>query len=253
MSSFCTLENKHNHAILSFGSDKQNALSSHLLNQLIEKIQSLDNDETIKLIVLQSSGEKTFCAGADLNELLSITTEQEGIAFFSLFARFSLVLRKSPHLILVKVQGKAVGGALGIIAAADYTIASQEAQIRLSELINGIGPFVVGPAIERKTGVAAFNQMTLNPGKWFDSNWALEKNLFNEIITDPLDQAVLNKINEITGYSTPALREIKKMMWSAEPAWDELVYSRAAISGRLIVTNEAKIALARIRTSQHKA
>jgi methylglutaconyl-CoA hydratase len=250
MSSFCTLEIKRDHAILSFGSDKQNALSTDLLNQLIEKIQSLDNNESIKLIVLHSSGEKTFCAGADLHELLSIASEQEGTAFFSLFARLILALRKSPHLVLVKVQGKAVGGALGIIAAADYAIASQDAQLRLSELINGIGPFVVGPAIVRKTGVAAFNQMTLNPGKWFDANWAIEKNLFNEIVAEQIDQAVLNKVNEIIGYNIPALREIKKMMWSAEPSWDELVYLRAAISGRLIVTYEAKTALAKIKPSK---
>ena len=128
MPTFCSLEKKFDHAILSFGSDKQNALSSDLLNQMIEKIHSLDNDETIKLIVLQSSGEKTFCAGADLPELLSIRTEQEGTAFFSLFARLSLAIRKSPHFILVKVQGKAVGGAVGIIAAADYAIVSEATQ-----------------------------------------------------------------------------------------------------------------------------
>lgn len=252
MPTFCNLEKKYDHAILSFGSDKQNALSSDLLIQIIEKIQSLDSDENLKLIVLQSSGEKTFCAGADLSELLSIGTEPDGTAFFSLFARLSLAIRKSPHIILVKVQGKAVGGAVGIIAAADYAIVSEATQFRLSELINGIGPFVVGPAIIRKMGLSAFNHMTLNPGKWFTASWALEKNLINEITAEPLDIVVSNKINEITGYSTKALREIKKMMWSGEPAWDELIYSRAAISGKLIVTDESKMALTRLKTAQSK-
>lgn len=247
MSTICTLDNKKDHAVLKFGSEKQNALSSDLLSQLVEKIQSLNNDENCKVIVIESVGEKTFCAGADLSELLSIATEAEGSDFFSRFAKLTLAIRSSPQIILVKVQGKAVGGALGIIAVADYCIAHNSAQIRLSELINGIGPFVVGPAIERKIGVSAFNHLTLNPSKWFEANWALEKSFFNEVTADLLDQAVQNKVNELTSYSTAALREIKKMMWSNEPSWDKLIYTRATTSGRLIISDDARKALSKLK------
>lgn len=249
MSIHCSIENKTNLAILTFGSEAQNALSSDLLNLLINHVQRLDTDESIKMILIHSNGDKTFCAGADLNELLALTNRDSATEFFTQFAKLILAIRQSPHTILVRVQGKAVGGALGMIAAADYVIASEKAQIRLSELINGIGPFVVGPAIERKIGLAAFNHMTLNPAQWFDADWSKSKNLFNETAPDieKLDEILFKKIQEFSSYSTKALREIKAMMWQNTPYWDELLKQRAAISGRLILTQESKNALEKLK------
>lgn len=236
-------------ATIEFGSPAHNALSSDLIDQLITHIQSVQSDTTLKVILLKSQGDRTFCAGADLTELLNIDNELSGKTFFNQFARLILAIRHSPHLILCRVQGKAIGGAVGIIAAADYVIATEAAQLRLSELINGIGPFVVGPAIERKMGSGAFNHMTLSPALWHGPAYGVQHSLFNEIKSDipSLDLAVDHKLKEWASYSKPAMKEIKRMMWSSTPDWDLLLADRAATSGRLVMSAEARVALGRLK------
>lgn len=246
----CILDRSGHIATITFGSPAHNALSTELLYQITQHILVLNNNTSLKAILLKSAGDRTFCAGADLTELLNIQDEVSGSAFFYGFAQLILAMRHSPHLILCRVQGKAIGGAVGIIAASDYVIASEKSQIRLSELIIGIGPFVVGPAIERKMGLAAFNQMTLSPRDWHDARFALVHGLFSRVTSDmvSLDQLILEKLNEWSGYSTTALQEIKKMIWSSTPPWEHLLSQRAAISGSLIMSAESKAALQALKS-----
>lgn len=246
MSYTCKVDTQSHHATISFGSSAHNALPSALLEDLINAIQSFDQDDSIKIILIKSEGEKTFCAGADLNELLALDHIDHATNYFYGFARLILAIRNSPHLVITAVQGRAVGGGLGMIAASDYTIGVERAQVRLSELINGIGPFVIGPALERKIGLAAFNHMTLNPAVWFDADWSKNHGLYNEITSD-LNTRIEEKINELSGYSNKALRDIKKMMWEQTPSWVDLLRSRAKTSGRLILTEESKEALRRLK------
>ncbi|MEO5581534.1 MAG: enoyl-CoA hydratase/isomerase family protein [Saprospiraceae bacterium] len=245
----CTLDRSANIATITFGSAAHNALSSELLVQIRHQLIALDEDQSIKIIVLKSEGDRTFCAGADLNELLSIENVEMGIAFFLHFAELIIAIRKSPHIVLCRVQGKAIGGAVGIVAASDYVIATAQAQIRLSELINGIGPFVVGPAIERKMGLSAFSYMTLTPADWHSAAYALHHGLYNEVTNDisSLNLSVDRKLKEWSGYSTKALKEIKHMFWSTTPLWDELLKERSAISGKLIMSDESKAALKKLK------
>lgn len=245
----CTLDRSATIATITFGSAVHNALSSELLVQIRHQLIVLDEDQSIKTIVLKSEGDRTFCAGADLTELLSIDSVEMGTAFFFHFAELILAIRKSPHLVLCRVQGKAIGGALGIIAASDYVIATAQAQIRLSELINGIGPFVVGPAIERKMGLSGFTYMTLTPADFHSASYALHHGLYNEVTEDvsALNLSVDRTLKEWSGYSTKALKEIKQMFWSSTPSWDELLKMRSAISGKLIMTEESKAALKKLK------
>jgi methylglutaconyl-CoA hydratase len=244
----CTLVRSESIATIIFGSSAHNALSSELLMQIKQHLTDMNLDQSIKIIVLKSEGDTTFCAGADLSELLAIEEEESGTAFFSQFADVILAIRKSPHLVLCRVQGKAIGGAVGIIAASDYVIATGQAQIRLSELINGIGPFVVGPAIERKMGLSSFTYMALSPAEWHSADYALHHGLFNEVTTDmvSLNKSIDIKLKEWSGYSSKALKEIKRMTWSSTPSWDQLLQERASISGRLIVSSESKHALKKL-------
>lgn len=246
---FCKLTRTPSVATLVFSSPAHNAMSSAMLDQMAAHIQSLEQDPTIKMISIQSTGDKTFCAGANLQELLAIEDEASAFSFFYRFARLILVMRASPHLIVCRVQGKTIGGGLGIIAAADYVIASESAQLRLSELLNGIGPFVVGPAIERKIGVAAFGHMALSPNQWIPASQAERNGLFDEVTPDipTLEQAITHKLEEWSGYSRQALQEIKRMLWSDTPDWEELLRARAAISGRLVMSSEARTALGKLR------
>lgn len=245
MTPYCHLSLSGPLAIIEFGTPSHNALPSGILDQMVAHLEEVNKDPDIRLVLIRSQGERSFCAGADLGELLTIKDEEEGKRFFYQFARVILAIRNSPHLVITRVQGKAVGGGLGLIAASDLTYATDQAEIRLAELINGIGPFVVGPAIERKTGLSAFNHLSLNPATWFSASWAMEHGLYNEVfhITDAMDEHITEKIDELSGYSRAAMNEIKKMMWTLEPEWDQLLLARAGISGRLLMTVEARTAL----------
>lgn len=248
MDPYCTLNQSDAVATIEFGSPAHNALSSRILEQLCGHLDRIKQEPEIKIVLIHSLGDRSFCAGADLNELVNLQDELGGKKFFFQFARTIIAMRSCPQLIITRVQGKAVGGALGLVAAADLAYATDQASIRLSELINGIGPFVVGPAIERKTGIAAFSHLALNPASWFPASWAMDHGLFNEVfhIPEAMDERISVKIDEFREYSRSALQEVKKMLWSGTPDWKGLLESRAAISGRLVMTKESKEAISKL-------
>ena len=248
MDPYCTLDYSGQHATIEFGSAAHNALPSQVLEQLNNYLFQIKQETDVKTILIKSQGERSFCAGADLNELVNLKDEQQAKSFFFQFTRVIMAIRTCPQIVIARVQGKAVGGALGLIAAADLVYATDQASIRLSELINGIGPFVVGPAIERKTGLSSFNHLALNPATWFSATWAMEHGLFNEVfhITEAMDERIIARLDELQKYSGEAMRELKKMMWSDTPEWNDLMEQRATISGRLVMTKESKEAIGRL-------
>jgi len=248
MDSYCTLEYSNQLATLEFGSAAHNALPSQVLEQMTNHLIQIKQRPDVKTVLIKSQGERSFCAGADLNELMNLQDEKQAKNFFFRFARVIMAMRSCPQIVIARVQGKAVGGALGLIAAADLAFATDQASIRLSELSNGIGPFVVGPAIERKTGLSSFNHLALNPASWFAASWAMEHGLFNEVfhITEAMDERIAAKIDELQKYSGEAMRELKKMMWSDTPEWNDLLEKRSAISGTLVMTKESKDAIGRL-------
>lgn len=143
---------------ITFFHPRSNSLPGKVLKQLADTITKLGKDETVKVIVLKSKGEKGFCAGASFDELISIKDRSTGKQFFSGFANVINACRKCPKFVVGRVQGKAVGGGVGLASAVDYCFATTAASVKLSELAVGIGPFVVGPAVERKIGVSAMSQ-----------------------------------------------------------------------------------------------
>ena len=237
---------------LTFGHGVHNDMPSNVLAELRLKLVDIARRPNIKIVVLRSGGDKTFCAGANFDELLSISNDQEGHDFFNGFAGVINAIRLSPQIFIARVQGKAVGGGLGLAAVADYGLALETAAIKLSELAIGIGPFVIGPAVERKMGIAAFSQLTLSPQKWFDASWAQAHGLYQDLFPTltALDEAVKEKANQLSEYGTEALKEIKKMLWSGTDHWDDLLSRRAAISGRLINSHESQAVLKKISSNK---
>jgi methylglutaconyl-CoA hydratase len=223
---------------IEFYHPQSNSLPLMLLNDLAAHIQKAGLDDAIQVIVLKSSGEKAFCAGASFTELSRIKNAIQGEAFFTGFANVINSLRKCPKFIVARVQGKAVGGGVGLIAASDYAVAITGSDIKLSELEIGIGPFVVGPAIERKIGLSAFSNLTIDAGSWRTAEWAKNRGLFAEVYsTIPEMDESLQRLTEHLSHSNPfAIREIKKMLWVGTADWDQLLAERAKISGQLIVT-----------------
>jgi len=236
---------RENIATVTFYHPASNSLPTSLLNRLIENINHLSKDDTIHVIILQSEGDKTFCAGASFDELLSITTLTEGEQFFSGFANLINAMRTCTKLIIGRVQGKSVGGGVGIIAATDYCFATEKADIKLSELTIGIGPFVIEPAIKRKIGISAFSKLTIDATDWHTAYWAKEKGLFSRVFetTRDMDQYVSILSQKLANYNPEAITAMKKVFWEGTENWDKLLKERAAISGKLILSDATKKAL----------
>jgi methylglutaconyl-CoA hydratase len=226
-------------ATITFFHPQSNSMPGALLRKLAEEISKAGANTAAKVIVIQSEGEKTFCAGASFDELISIKDLETGKTFFSGFAQVINAMRKAPKFVIARVQGKAVGGGVGIACAADYTLALDSASVKLSELAVGIGPFVVGPAVERKLGTAAFSSLSINATEWQTAQWAQEKGMYAQLFVSvqDLDQEI-KKLSATLAASNPeAMAELKKIFWKGTENWDTLLIERAEISGRLVISD----------------
>lgn len=222
-----------------------NSLPGQLLTKLTEAIQKAGKDPNSKVIVLKSAGERTFCAGASFDELESIEDFDTGKKFFLGFANVINAMRKCPKFIIGRIHGKAVGGGVGLAAATDYCMATKYATIKLSELAVGIGPFVVGPAVERKLGTAAFSQLSINATEWQTAEWAKTHGLYQEVFesTSQLDAYILHLAEKLTQSNPEAMRMLKNAFWQGTDHWDSLLDERAAMSGRLVLSDFTKNAI----------
>ena len=229
-------------ATIEFFHTKHNSLPSDILSKLAQTITEAGEDDAVKLIVLKSGGERTFCSGASFTELISINDLETGQQFFSGFANVINACRKCPKLIIGRVQGKAVGGGVGVASAVDYCLATKFASVKLSELNVGIGPFVVGPAVERKVGLSAMSQMTINADHFYPASWAMEKGLYAEVFDDidSLDEGVQKLVDYLLSKNPEAQSMLKKVFWEGTENWDELLSDRAAMSGRLVLSEYTK-------------
>ena len=233
---------KNGVAYIEFAHPAHNAMPSPQLARLAQAIQEAGLNPDAKVIVLSSGGNRTFCAGASFDELLAIEDFDTGKAFFMGFANVINAMRTCPKFIIGRVQGKAVGGGVGLASATDFCVSTQYASVKLSELALGIGPFVVGPAVERKIGNAAFSAMSIDAADWRSAHWAKEKGLFAEVFDDAtqMDEYIDTLAQKLTGYSPEAMAELKKVFWAGTENWNRLLPERAAISGRLVLSEFTK-------------
>jgi methylglutaconyl-CoA hydratase len=224
-----------------------NSLPSDILAELASTITDAGKDDEVLVIILKSGGNRTFCAGASFKELISINDEATGETFFSGFANVINAMRKCPKFIIGRVQGKTVGGGVGLASAMDYCMATQYSAIKLSELNLGIGPFVVGPAVERKLGVSGMSQIAIDANTFYSAEWANQKGLFAKVFdtTEELDIAVEEFAKNLCEYNPEAVKHMKQMFWRGTEDWDELLLERAKISGKLVLSSFTKEKLKR--------
>lgn len=236
-------------ATIEFFHPEQNSLPGNILAQLAETITNVGNDNNVKVIILKSGGDRTFCAGASFKELININDAETGKVFFSGFANVINAMRKCPKFIIGRIQGKTVGGGVGIAAATDYCMATKFAAIKLSELNVGIGPFVVSPAIERKMGVSAMSQIAIDANNFYEAQWAKNKGLFANVYEniEEMDAAVEAFAKHLCTYNPEAMLEMKKIFWKGTDDWDNLLAERAAISGRLVLSDFTKKTLEKFK------
>jgi len=237
------IENKI--ATITFSHPASNSFPSHQLKELTNQLNLLSDDVTVSVIVLKSGGEGAFCAGASFDELLSVSNLEEGKAFFSGFANVINAMRSCSKLIIGRIQGKAVGGGVGLAAACDYVFATDYASVKLSEIAIGIGPFVIEPTVSRKIGKTALSQLTLEAHDWKSAEWAYEKGLYTNLFPSifDMDSALNDFVTKLSKYNPEALFEMKKVFWEGTDHWSELLYERAAISGKLVLSDFTKKAL----------
>lgn len=231
--------------LVTFGHPMSNSLPGHILQTLADTITEIAQDDRCKVLILQSQGNKAFCAGASFDELIAIEDLQTGLSFFSGFAKVINACRKAPKLIIGRVQGRAVGGGVGLASATDYCFATDRAEIKLSELAVGIGPFVVGPAVERKIGRSAISELAINATEWRSAQWAKDKGLYTEIFSDEsqMDAAIQKLSTQLAASNPEAMLALKQIFWEGTEHWDQLLLDRAAISGRLVLSDFTKAAI----------
>ena len=234
-----TLENSI--ATLYFETESHNALTLEDLQTMAHYLDQASEDHDVKIVLLKSGG-KTFCAGANFNQLLSIENSEDGKAFFMGFGNLILAIRNCKKLVVGRIHGRAIGGGVGLAAACDYTIASEYATIRLSELNIGLGPLVIGPMVERKMGMSGLSALSLNPREWKTAWWAQQKGLFNEVFPtqEQADAYLTTYLQAMTETSQQAITVVKKMLWENTEHWDSLLQARAGQSAALLMTNECK-------------
>lgn len=236
-------------ATIEFGHPASNSFPSILLNRLTKELQRVSTIDEVSVIILKSEGEKAFCAGASFDELVAIDNFEDGKKFFSGFANAINAMRTCSKLIIGSVQGKAVGGGVGLIAACDYVLATEASSIKLSELTIGIGPFVIAPAVERKIGVAGLAELTLAATEWKNAYWAKEKGLFFNVFEtkNELTKETEFLAEKLASYNPDAIKELKKVLWRGTENWDSLLLERAEITGKLVLSDFTKNALTKFK------
>lgn len=232
---------------IEFFHPSHNSLPSNILADLANAITEAGKDDSVSVVILKSGGERTFCAGASFNELISINDFPTGKKFFMGFANVINACRTCPKIIIGRVQGKAVGGGVGVASAVDYCFATKFASVKLSELAVGIGPFVVGPAVERKVGLSAMSQMAINATEFYSPQWAKDKGLFADVFesAEEMDEAILKLANTLSNSNPEAQQLLKGVFWEGTENWDTLLESRAEKSGKLVLSDYTKKTLAR--------
>jgi len=235
---------------IEFFHPQSNSLPGKILHDLTVAIQRAQVDPDTKVIVLRSAGDKTFCSGASFDELVAIKSKEQGLTFFSGFANVINAIRTCPKFVIGRIHGKCVGGGVGIAAACDYAIATESSDVKLSELAVGIGPFVVGPAVERKIGASAFSALAIDATMWRNADWAKRKGLFAEMhdSIENMDESIRRLADTLAHSSPEAMAEMKKIFWKGTDHWDSLLLERAAISGKLVLSDFTKNAIQKFKS-----
>lgn len=231
-----------------FAHPKGNSLPAQLLNLLAREITAVGENPDARVIVLRSAGTGAFCAGASFDEFTALADAAAGKEFFLGFSRVIMAMVRAPKFVLTRVHGKAAGGAIGVIAASDYSIAVRDAAVKLSELQVGIGPFVVGVAIERKLGLAPFQALGVH-ADWHDAAWCERHGLYSMVCDDvaALDAAVAAHAKRLAASNPEAMREMKRIYWEGSERWEAAMDERAAMSGRMVLSDFTRKALEKFR------
>ena len=253
MQPFVTSQIKNQISEITFGTPKSNSLPSEILEKLAQTILTEGAKPEVKAILLKSAGEKAFCAGASFDELLEINDLEASKKFFGGFAKVLNAMRTCGKIVVVRVQGKTTGGGVGIACAADYCFATKEASLALPELNLGIGPFVIGPYVERKIGKSQFTAMAID-ADFRSANWAEQHNIYQSVSPTiaEMDSEIVQFLEKLASRSSDALALIKKVSWEGTEHFSELMPERILMSASLLLENSTKANIEKIKQNLGK-
>lgn len=245
---FVHSELKNNISEITFGTPKSNALPGVILEKLAQTILEEGAKAEVKAILLKSAGEKSFCGGASFDELLEIEDLETSKKFFGGFAKVLNAMKNCGKIVVVRVQGKTTGGGVGIACAADYCFATESSALALTELNLGIGPFVIGPFVERKIGKAAFSAMAID-ADFRSAEWCLNHNIYNSIspTIEEMDVKLQEFLQKLSGRTTEALALVKQVSWEGSEHFSELMPARILMSASLILEDSTKANIGNIK------
>ncbi len=245
---FVTSEIKNNISEITFGTPKSNSLPGEILEKLAQTILECGKDQNVKAILLQSEGEKSFCAGASFDELLEIEELEKSKIFFGGFAKVLNAMRSCGKLVIVRVQGKTTGGGVGIACAADYCFGTTDSALALTELNLGIGPFVIGPFVERKIGKSAYSAMSID-ADFRSAEWCERHDIYQSVSENipEMDSKIEKFLEVLSNRSSDALALIKKVSWEGTEHFDQLMPERILMSASLILEDSAKENIGKIK------
>lgn len=241
MNEFVISEIKNNIAEITFGTPKSNSLPGAILEKLAQTILEEGVKKEVKAILIKSAGEKAFCAGASFDELLAIDELETSKKFFGGFAKVLNAMRNCGKIVVVRVQGKTTGGGVGIACGADYCFATKDAALALTEINLGIGPFVIGPYVERKIGKSQFSAMAID-AEFRSAEWAEEHNIYHSVSENiaEMDIKLDDFLQKLSTRSDDALALIKKVSWEGTDYFNMLMPDRIHMSASLILEDSAK-------------
>ena len=253
MQPFVTSQIKNHISEITFGTPKSNSLPSEILEKLAQIILTEGSKPEVKAILLKSEGEKAFCAGASFDELLEINDLETSKKFFGGFAKVLNAMRNCGKIVVVRVQGKTTGGGVGIACAADYCFATENASLALTEINLGIGPFVIGPYVERKIGKSQFTAMAID-ADFRSANWAEQHNIYHSVSPTiaEMDAEVAQFLEKLATKSTDALALIKKVSWEGTEHFDKLMPKRILMSASLLLEDSTKANIEKIKQNLGK-
>ncbi len=245
---FVNQEIKNNISEITFGTQKSNSLPGEILELLAETILESGKDQSVKAILLKSEGEKAFCAGASFDELLEIEELEKSKIFFGGFAKVLNAMRSCGKLVIVRVQGKTTGGGVGIACAADYCFATKDSAMALTELNLGIGPFVIGPFVERKVGKSAYSAMSID-ADFRSADWCEKHDVYHSVSENisEMDEEIKAFMEKLSTRSSEALALIKKVSWEGTEHFAQLMPERILMSASLILEDSAKENIGKIK------
>jgi isohexenylglutaconyl-CoA hydratase len=220
----------------------KNAMNFQMVEDLIEAFTSLQNEQTVRAVVISGRGG-TFCAGGDFEDMQAITqmSEVEQIVKTSRVDTMLRAINLAPQVVIARVEGAALGAGFGLVCVSDIALAANDARLGMPEVRLGLVPAVIAPYVIQRVGLMRARQLMLT-GQRFDGTAAHEYGIVHEVYpASGIEVRISGLLDELRHCAPNALRECKKLLFDVkDKALDQTIENRASLLNRLRAGEEAQ-------------